>query len=40
MKKEFYESTELEIIKIQTGDVITTSVINYEEDELPITPKH
>lgn len=34
MDKEKYESTELEIIKIQTEDVITTSGnIPYEDDE-------
>ena len=34
MEKEKYESTELEIIKFQTEDVITTSVnIPYEDDE-------
>ena len=41
MKKEKYERTELEIIKFQTEDVIVTSGgIDYEEDELPIAPKH
>ena len=35
MKKEKYERTELEVIKFQTEDVITTSR-QYEEDELPI----
>lgn len=35
MKKEKYERTDLEIIKFQTGDVITTSGrgIDPEEDE-------
>ena len=34
MEKEKYESTELEIIKFQTEDVITTSeVIPFEDDE-------
>ena len=38
MFKEKYEHTELEIIKFLTGDVITTSNIDYEEDETPIVP--
>ncbi len=34
MDREKYESTDLEIIKFQTEDVITTSSsIPYEEDE-------
>ena len=34
MNKEKYEHTELEIIKFQTEDVITTSGINpYSEDD-------
>ena len=33
MIKESYERTELEIIKFQTEDVITTSSIDYEDDE-------
>lgn len=34
MDKEKYESTELEIIKFQTEDIITTSGnIPYEDDE-------
>ena len=33
MKEEKYERTELEIIKFQTEDVITTSSIDYEDDE-------
>ncbi len=34
MEKEKYESTELEIIKFQTEDVITTSEgIPFEDDE-------
>ena len=40
MKKEKYERTELEIIKFQTEDVIMTSSIDYEEDELPLVPNH
>ena len=42
MKKEKYEQTELEIIRFRTEDVIVTSGggIDYEEDELPITPNH
>ena len=38
MEKEPYLPTELEIIKFRTEDVICTSNINYEEDELPISP--
>lgn len=38
MNKESYERTELEIIKFQTEDVIMTSGIEYEDDELPLTP--
>ena len=38
MVKEKYESTELEIIKFLTEDVITTSSIDYEDDELPFVP--
>ncbi len=37
MKKEKYERTEMEVIKFQTEDVIMTSGIDYEDDELPIT---
>lgn len=33
MDMEKYERTELEIIKFQTADVITTSNIEPEEDE-------
>lgn len=33
MDKEKYERTELEIFKFQTEDVITTSGIQYEDDE-------
>lgn len=36
MNKETYERTELEIFKFQTGDVITTSNIPYEDDETEI----
>ena len=35
MKKETYERTELEVIRFQTEDVITTSPV-FEEDELPL----
>ena len=38
MKKEKYERTELEIIKFQTEDVIMTSGLEYEADELPLSP--
>ena len=38
MVKEKYESTELEIIQFLTEDVITTSSIDYEDDELPFVP--
>lgn len=37
MKKEKYERTEMEVIEFQTEDVIMTSGIEYEDDELPIT---
>ena len=33
MDKEKYERTDLEIIKFQTDDVITTSGIDSEDDE-------
>ena len=33
MDRELYERTELEIIKFQTEDVITTSGIDSEDDE-------
>ena len=33
MDKEKYERTELEIFKFKTDDVITTSGLNYEDDE-------
>ena len=40
MDKEKYESTELEIIKYQTEDIITTSGdIPYEDDETSRTYK-
>lgn len=35
MEKEKYELAELDIIEFQTEDVIMTSGIEYEEDELP-----
>ena len=38
MEKDIYERTYLEIIKFQTEDVILTSGIDYEEDELPFVP--
>ncbi len=38
MEKDIYERTDLEIIKFQTEDVIMTSGIDYEEDELPFVP--
>lgn len=38
MEKDIYERTDLEIIKFQTEDVILTSGIDYEEDELPFVP--
>ena len=34
--KELYERTELEILKFQTDDVITTSNIPYEDEETEI----
>lgn len=38
MKKEKYERTELEVVEFETEDVIMTSSIDYEDDELPLTP--
>ena len=38
MKKEKYERTELEVIEFQTEDVIMTSGIELEDDELPFIP--
>ena len=38
MEKDIYERTDLEIIKFQTEDVILTSGIDYEEDELTFVP--
>ena len=38
MKKEKYERTELEVVEFETEDVIMTSGIEYEDDELPLTP--
>lgn len=38
MEKDIYERADLEIIKFQTEDVILTSGIDYEEDELPFVP--
>lgn len=38
MFKEKYERTELEIIQFLTEDIITTSSIDYEDDELPFVP--
>lgn len=38
MNKEKYDRTELEIIKFQTQDVIMTSGLDYEDDELPFVP--
>lgn len=41
MKKEKYERTEMEVIAFQTEDILNTSGIEYEEDELPFDPaKH
>ena len=37
MKKEKYERTELEVVEFETEDVIMTSGIDYEDDELPLT---
>lgn len=39
MKKEKYERTELEVVEFETEDVIMTSGIDYEDDELPLIPK-
>ena len=38
MKKEKYERTELEVVEFETEDVIMTSGIDYEDDELPLIP--
>ena len=38
MKKEKYARTELEVVEFETEDVIMTSGIVYEDDELPFTP--
>ena len=38
MKKEKYERTELEVMEFETEDVIMTGGIEYEDDELPLTP--
>ena len=38
MVKEKYERTELEIIRFLTEDVIMTSGIDYEDDELEFLP--
>ena len=40
MEKEKYERTEIDIFKFQTEDVIMTSRIDYEDDELPIMNGH
>ena len=38
MKKEIYERTELDIMIFDIEDVIMTSDVIYEEDELPFFP--
>ena len=38
MKKEKYERTELEVIQFQTEDVTMTGGLEYEDDELPLSP--
>lgn len=38
MEKKKYESAELEIIKYQSEDVLTVSVGQLEDDELPFVP--
>ena len=38
MNKEKYDRTELEIIMFQTQDVIMTSGLDREDDELPFVP--
>ena len=35
-EKKKYTRTELEILKFQTDDVITTSSFEYEEDEISL----
>ena len=37
MEKEKYERTEIDIFKFQTEDVIMTSGIDYEDDDLQIS---
>ena len=36
MNKEKYERTELDVFEFQTEDVIMTSGIEYEDDEIPL----
>ncbi len=36
MKKEMYESAEIEIIRLLTDNVILTSEYDLEEDEIPL----
>ena len=38
MEKEKYVRTEIEVFRFQTEDVIMTSVIDYEDDELEFLP--
>ena len=38
VQNEKYERTELEVVEFETEDVIMTSGIEYEDDELPLTP--
>lgn len=38
MKKEKYERIELEVTRFEAEDVITTSAIDYEDDEFPFKP--
>ena len=38
MNKEKYERTELEVIEFRTEDVIMTSGMELEDDELPFVP--
>lgn len=39
MKKVKYERTAPEVVQLQIEDVIVTSGLEYEDDELPLSPK-
>lgn len=38
MMKEIYKTPEMEVIKFETEDIITTSSFTYEDGELPFVP--